>query len=145
MARIKVVSSAAEEYRQACKQRAHIDQVAIQLAESWSDRWDDPLTVEVLRGLALAQFIDDAHQIDRQGRCTQRRCKRWWLFTRRRCITRTTLRICRTTDIVSLWFHVLNRLPDSIISLAEVRTWVAHCQASKPQAQPLDQLDKDGS
>lgn len=130
--------SETKEHRQARKQRANLDQVAMRLAKSWPDRWDDPLAVEALRGLVLTQFIDDAHPIDDQGRCARRRCKRWWLFARHRCITRSTLQLCRTTDTVTLWFHVFSRLPDSIISLAEIRTWVAQCQAGKSQTQPLD-------
>lgn len=144
MARIKVVPSEAEEYRQARKQRARLGEVAMQLAESWPDCWDDPLAVEVLRGLALAYFIDGTHPLDRQGRCTRRRCRRWWLLARRRCIARSILRVCRTVDTVNLWFYVLNRVPGSSAGLTEVRTWVAQCQTSKSQTQPRDQRDKDG-
>ncbi len=75
MNRIPVAPSESPRNRQAREQRQQLNEIIAQLVASWWDRADDPLAVEMLRGLALAQSIDDNHPIDRQGRCT-----RGWLF-----------------------------------------------------------------
>jgi hypothetical protein len=49
-------------HRQAREQRKQLDEIAAELVASWWDRADDPFMVEVLRGMALAQSIDDAHR-----------------------------------------------------------------------------------
>ena len=123
--RIRVVSRESLGHRQAREQREQLNKIAAELVASWWDHHDDQFMGEVLRGLALAQSLDDAHPIDKQGRC--RRCiRRWqWPFTRRQCSTRGTLNFCRSADTVTLWFHVLNQLPNVNMSLPRVRTWLA--------------------
>ena len=133
MSRIPVAPSESPGHRQAREQRQRLNEIIAQLVTTWRNRADDPLAVEILRGLALAQSIDDAHPIDRHGRCTRWRCTRRWLLIRRRCPTRIALGCCRTADTVTLWFHVLNRLPNAHFSLASVRAWLTQCQRSKPE------------
>ncbi|MGH3929129.1 MAG: hypothetical protein ACRDTF_04045 [Pseudonocardiaceae bacterium] len=36
---------------------------------------------------------------------------------------------------MSLWFHVLNGLPESNIDLAAVQAWLADCHATKTPAE----------
>lgn len=119
--------------RQARQQRKQLDDLAVELANSWPDCWDDPLAVEVLRALALAQSIDNAHPVGPHGRCSRRRCRRWWLFTRKRCTTRGMLWFCRTADPASLWFHVLNGLPDSSIDFTAVQVWLTTSGSGQAQ------------
>jgi hypothetical protein len=133
MNRIPVAPSTSPGHRQAREQRKQLNEIIFQLVESWQDRVDDPLTVEMLRGLALAQSIDDTHPVDHKGRCTRWRCARRWLFIRRRCPTRVILEFCRTTDTVTLWFHVLNQLPHVHLSLATVRAWITQNHTSNPE------------
>lgn len=132
-----VAASESLERRQARDQRTHLDEITTQLFSSWRNRQDDPFTVELLRGLALAYSMDDDHPVDRRGRCKRWRCTQrrwWWPFARRRCRTRVTLSFCRTADIATLWFRVLNRLvPTMQVSFASVRDWLEQCQANKPQ------------
>ncbi|MGH3929128.1 MAG: hypothetical protein ACRDTF_04040 [Pseudonocardiaceae bacterium] len=91
MTRIRVTTGETPARRQVRRQRQQLDHLAVELARSWPNCWDDPLAVDVLRGLALAQSIDNAHPVDSEGRCSRRRCRRWWLFTRKRCTTRGML------------------------------------------------------
>lgn len=146
MSRIPVVPSESPGHRQAREQRIQLDEITTGLVACWWDRGNDPFMVEVLRGVALAQSIDDAHPIDKQGRCTRWRCTRrwWWPFMRRRCPTRATLNFCRTADTVTLWFHVLNQLPNLHMSLATVRTWLTLRHTSTPEAQQSETLSGAG-
>ena len=132
------------EYWQAREQRQRLNEAIAELVSSWRDRGDDPLAVETLRGLALAQSVDDAHPIDRHGRCTRWRCTRRWIFIRRRCPTRVALKYCRSTETVTLWFHVLNLLPNIHFSLTTVRAWVTRCHTSKPEANQSETLPDAG-
>lgn len=136
MPRIRVTTGETPTLRQARQQRKQLDDLSVELARCWSDCWDDPLAVEVLRALALAQSMDNAHPAGEQGRCSRRQCRRWWLFPQKRCAIRGMLGFCRTADPASLWFHVLNGLPDSTIDFAAVQTWLADCHAAKSQAVP---------
>lgn len=129
---IPVAPSESPRHRRAREQRQHLDKIAAQLATSWHNRASDPLAVEILRGLALAQSLDDAHPIDRHGRCTRWRCARRWWFIRRQCYTRVTLTYCRSADTTMLWFHVFSQLLNSQMSLAEVRAWLTQYLTSKP-------------
>lgn len=131
---IPVAPSESPGHRRTREQRTQLDKLAAQLAACWRNRGDDPLAVEILRGLTLAQSLDDAHPIDSHGRCRRWRCTRqWWLpFTRRECSTRVTLAYCRTSDTVTLWFHVFSQLLNTPMSLAAVRVWLTQCHTSKP-------------
>jgi hypothetical protein len=133
MSRIPVIPRESPRHQQAREQRKQLNEIATQLVACWRDLEDDPLAVEVLRGVALAQSIDDAHPIDRHGRCRRWRCTRRWLFIRQQCPTRLTLNFCRTADTVTLWFHVLNQLPNLHLSLATVRTWLTQRHTKKPE------------
>lgn len=135
MSRIRVASRESPGRRQAREQRNQLNEFIRRLVACWWDRHDDPFMAEVLRGLALAQSLDDAHPIDRHGRCKRWGCtRRWWFpFTRRQCPTRVTLTFCRSADTVTLWFHVLNQLPSVNMSLATVRTWLEGCHTHKPR------------
>jgi len=144
MSRIPVISRESPGHQQAREQRNQLNEVIRQVVASWWDHHDDPLMVEVLRGLALAQSLDDAHPINRQGRCRRWGCtQRWWFpFIRRQCSTRATLNFCRSADTVTLWFHVLNQLPSVNMSLTTVRAWLEGCHTNKPQTnQPETQPD----
>lgn len=125
--------SESPKYRRAREQRQQLDKIAAQLVTSWHNRAGDPLAVEILRGLALAQSLYDAHPIDRHGRCTRWRCTRRWWFIRRPCYTRVTLAYCRNADTAMLWFHVFSQLLNSQMSLAAVRTWLTQNHTNKPQ------------
>jgi hypothetical protein len=140
---ILVIPREAPGHRQAREQREQLNKITTELVASWWDHKDDPFMTEALRGLALAQSLDDSHPIDRHGRCKRWRCTQrwWWPFTRRQCPTRVTLNFCRTADTVALWFHVLNRLPNLQVSLTAVRTWETGChtnnlQTNKPKHEP---------
>ena len=133
MKRIPVEPSESPQHRRAREQRAHLDTIAAQLMASWPDRGDDPLTMEILRGLALAGSLDDAHPIDRHGHCTRWRCTRRWLLRRRPCSIRVTLTYCRSADTAMLWFHVFSQLLNSQMSLAEVRAWLTQCHTTTPR------------
>jgi hypothetical protein len=148
MSRIRVVPSESPRRRQAREQRQQLNKIIAELAASWRDRLDDPFAIEILRGVALAQSLDDAHPIDRRSRCRRWRCTRrwwwWWPFTRRPCPTRVTLSFCRTADTVTLWFDVLNQLPDVYLSLDSVRAWLTPRSASKPEASKSEILPGAG-
>jgi hypothetical protein len=136
MSQMRVVSRESPGRRQAREQRQQLNKIATQLVACWWDHHDDPFMIEVLRGLALAQSLDDAHPINRQGHCRRWRCARqwWWPFTQRQCPTRVTLNFCRSADTVTLWFYVINQLPNVNMSLTRVRTWLDGCQTNKPEA-----------
>lgn len=139
MSQIRVVSRESPGRRQAREQRNQLNESIRRLVTCWRDHHDDPFMAEVLRSLALAQSLDDAHPINRHGHCKRWRCtRRWWFpFTRRQCPTRVTLTFCRSADTVTLWFHVLNKLPSVNMSLATVRTWLEGCHTHNPkQANP---------
>lgn len=132
---IRVIPREAPRHRQAREQREQLNKITTELVASWWDHKDDPFMIEVLRGLALAHSLDDNHPIDRRGCCKRWRCTQrwWWPFTRRQCPIRLTLNFCRTADAVTLWFHVLNQLPNLQVSLTTVRTWETGCHTNKPQ------------
>lgn len=132
MNRIPVAPSQSPQRRRAYEQRTQLNKIIIELFDSWHNRTDDPLAVEILRGLALAQSLDDAHPINRKGYCTRWRCTRRWLLNRRQCHTRITLGFCRTADTTALWFHVLSQRLKSPITLESVRTWLTPRHTSKP-------------
>lgn len=133
MSRIRVARSESPGHRRAREQRQRLNQVTTELVSSWRERGDDPFMVEVLRGLVLARSIDDAHPVDRQGRCTRWRCTRRWLFIRRRCPLRVTLGFCRTADTAVLWFYVVTQFLKVDVTLDSVRSWLAQCHTSTPQ------------
>lgn len=135
MSQIRVVPRESPERRQAREQREQLDKITTELVASWWDHHNDPFMIEALRGLTLAKSLDNAHLINRQGHCRRWRCTRQWWFplTRRPCPTRVTLRFCRAADTVTLWFHLLNQLPNLNMSLATVRTWLEGCHTNKPQ------------
>lgn len=122
MKRIPVEPSESPRHRRAREQRQQLDKLATQLAARWHSRAGDPLTVEILRGIALAQSVDDAHPIDHHGRCTRWRCARGWFLIKRTCYTRTTLAYYLSADAATLWFHVFSHILTTPMSLAEVRT-----------------------
>ena len=132
MSPIPVARNQSSERRRAYDQRTQLNKIIIELVDSWHNRTDDPLAVEILRGLALAQSLDDAHPINRQGHCTRWRCTRRWPFNRRQCHTRITLGFCRTADTTALWFHVLSQLLTSPITLDSVRAWLTPRHTSEP-------------
>jgi hypothetical protein len=136
MSGIRVVSRESWGHQQARLRRQQRHKMITQLVTTWPEHKDDPLMVELLRGLALAQSLDDAHPIDKQGRCRRWRCTRRWLFFRRSCPTRVTLSFCDTADTVTLWFDLLNRLPNLQTSLSCVRAWLEprppHTTPDKP-------------
>jgi hypothetical protein len=135
MSRIRLAPGESPRRRHAYEQRQQRLTIISELVACWRYRHDDPFMVEVLRGLALAQSLDYSHPIDRHGRCKRWRCTRhwWWFpFTRRPCPTRVTLSYCRSADTVTLWFALLNQLPNVHLSLATVRGWLEQCHTSKP-------------
>ncbi|MGH3565993.1 MAG: hypothetical protein ACRDRH_08180 [Pseudonocardia sp.] len=108
------------------------------LAHRWPDYQNDPIARELVRWgyVVLESYLN--HPVDEHGRCARRGCRRRWASGgRRRCSTHRTLSCASATDLSTVWWQVLIKLPGQQVldmvpgphanRLATTRAWLARC------------------